>query len=99
LKVKVRWRENAKLDLKEIHATIAEDNPAAARRVVRAIRQETALLVKHPLLGREGRVEGTRELVIRRYSYTVAYQVTPAKQVEVLAVIHQARLWPLEFPL
>ena len=65
--MKVRWRENAKLDLREIYQTIAQNNPPAARRVARAIRQETAGLAAHPFMGREGRIENTRELVIRRY--------------------------------
>ncbi len=63
----VRWRENAKFDLFEIAEHIAQDNPAAARRLAKAIREHTATLAKQPLIGRPVRLEGTRELVIPRY--------------------------------
>ena len=92
--MKVSWRRNAQLDLLGIDEHIRQENPQAANRVVSAIRKETLLLVSTPLLGRSGRIENTRELVISKLPYVVAYQVTP---VEILAVIHTARLWPESF--
>ncbi|MCA1598486.1 MAG: type II toxin-antitoxin system RelE/ParE family toxin, partial [Chloroflexi bacterium] len=47
-------------------------------------------------LGRTGRVEGTRELVVSRTPYIVAYRVRD-DEVIVLAVQHAARLWPARF--
>jgi toxin ParE1/3/4 len=56
------------------------------------------LLVDHPALGRFGRVPGTRELVVPSTPYIVAYTVDSRRNVvQVLAVIHGARLWPAEF--
>jgi toxin ParE1/3/4 len=94
--VKVRWRKNAQLDLSEIDAHIRQENPQAANRVVSAIRQGTMQLARTPLAGRPGRVEGTREFIVANFPYIVAYQVMPAA-VEILAVIHTARLWPENF--
>ena len=65
--MKVRWRRNAQFDLAEIDAHIREENPQAANRVVSAIRQETVQLVHTPLVGRPGRVENTRELVMTKH--------------------------------
>ncbi|MBY0574998.1 MAG: type II toxin-antitoxin system RelE/ParE family toxin [Gallionellaceae bacterium] len=95
--MKVRWRKNAQLDLVEIDAHIRQENPHAANRVVSAIRQETVQLIQTPLVGRPGRVENTRELVMTKLPFIVAYQIMPSS-IEILAVIHTARLWPENFP-
>lgn len=94
--MKVRWRRNAQLDLVEIDTHIRQENPQAANRIISAIRQETLRLTSTPLAGRPGRVENTRELVMTKLPFIVAYQVTPSA-VEILAVIHTARLWPENF--
>ena len=94
--MKVCWRRNAQLDLAEIDAHIRQENPQAANRVVSAIRKETMQLAHTPLAGRPGRVENTREFVIANLPYIAAYQVMPSA-VEILAVIHIARLWPENF--
>lgn len=91
--MKVRWRESAGYDLREIRTYIAQDNPAAARKVIKAIRLQVAVLGRNPLIGRAGQVAGTRELVISRYPYIAAYQVK-RRAVEILAVVHTSRLWP-----
>jgi plasmid stabilization system protein ParE len=43
---------------------IAEDDRAAAVRVVQRILRSVELLKKNPAMGRAGRVPGTRELVV-----------------------------------
>jgi len=48
-----------------------------------------------PMLGRAGRVEGTRELVVLRTPYVIAYRFL-ADEVTLLHVFHGARLWPDE---
>jgi toxin ParE1/3/4 len=70
----------------------AENLPAAKRQdeaMVRAVQQ----LADFPELGRLGRIEGTRELVIAGTQYIVAYRVRGGK-IRVLAVVHGARRWP-----
>lgn len=62
-----------------------------------AIRDGVALLGDYPGLGRPGRVAGTRELVIARAPYIIAYTVDPRiDAVIILRVPHGARLWPEE---
>jgi len=48
------------------------------------------------MAGREGRVAGTRELVIRGTPFIVGYRIEK-KEVWILAVMHAARKWPEEF--
>lgn len=75
---------------------ISRDSPAAAERLVAAIEDGLELLARHPAMGRPGRVEGTRELVIPGTPYIIPYRVR-ADRVEVLRVFHAARKWPPKF--
>lgn len=91
----IRWREQAEADLGEIFDYLLDRNPRAALRVRLAIREHAALLAEHPGVGRPGRVTGTRELVIARTPYIVAYTVDAlASTVVILRVLHGARRWP-----
>ncbi|MDP1773155.1 MAG: type II toxin-antitoxin system RelE/ParE family toxin, partial [Methylobacter sp.] len=65
----------------------------AAARIITKIRNSLAGLTANPSLGRPGRVDGTRELIITHTPYIVAYRIL-GNEIQVLAVIHAARLWP-----
>lgn len=93
----VFWLKEALADLRGIHSYIARDNPTAARRDIKKIRDGVDILKEHPGIGRAGRLEGTRELVIRQYPYIVAYRLMDSA-VHVLAVVHTSRLWPEQLP-
>ncbi|MDO9244655.1 MAG: type II toxin-antitoxin system RelE/ParE family toxin [Rhodocyclaceae bacterium] len=94
---RVAWLQAALDDLRGIHDYIARDNPTAARQVIKAVRNNVKILQDHPACGRPGRIEGTRELVVGRYPYIVAYRQT-AQTLEILAVVHTSRLWPESLP-
>jgi toxin ParE1/3/4 len=94
--MRVRWTTPAREQLVSAYDYIAEDNRAAAANTADQIWESTLLLARHPMAGREGRVAGTRELVIRETPFVVAYRVQK-NEVWVLAVIHGARKWPDEF--
>ncbi len=89
----LRWLAGALVDLRGIREYIAKENPLAAQRVITAIRQEVDELRTHPAIGRLGRLENTRELVINRYPYIVAYRESCA-DIHILAVVHTSRRWP-----
>lgn len=91
--MRVRYTPQAKADLTEIFSYIAQDNPAATRRVVAAIRRDIMLVSENPGIGRPGRVVGTRELVVSPLPYIVAYREETGL-IHVLAVLHTARDWP-----
>ena len=94
--MKVCYTQNARDCLVEIREYIARRNPQAARRIISAIRQQTLALVNFPDVARQGRCEGTRELVINPYHYIVAYRVE-FDEVQILAVLHTSRRWPENF--
>jgi len=90
------WREVAIDGLERARRYIVQHNPAAAERIQRTILAAVARLADHPNLGRAGRVEGTRELVVPRTRYIVAYTVLD-DEVVIVAVQHTAQQWPNQF--
>jgi toxin ParE1/3/4 len=83
--------------MRDIRAFIARDNPGAADRIAARIRGVRTNLSQFPMLGPAIEPEGTRELAVTGTSYVVLDRVTP-ELVEILRVMHGARLWPPEDP-
>ncbi|MDP2829435.1 MAG: type II toxin-antitoxin system RelE/ParE family toxin [Sulfuricellaceae bacterium] len=67
----IKFTEAAKADLYGIRSYIAQDNPLAARKVIQTIREQVNVLLDQDGIGRPGRIDGTRELVITGLPYIV----------------------------
>jgi len=91
--VRIRWEEDAIIDLVALRAYIAKDNPAAALSLAERITAKAELLADQPLLGEPGRIHNTRELVVTNTPYTLIYHAA-AETISILRVLHQARRWP-----
>ncbi|MGH8727967.1 MAG: type II toxin-antitoxin system RelE/ParE family toxin [Burkholderiales bacterium] len=65
----------AEINLLEVIDYIAADNPTAALRIAKIIREQVEALWDLPNRGRPGRVHGTRELLVQRMPYIVMYRV------------------------
>ncbi|MGZ8184138.1 MAG: type II toxin-antitoxin system RelE/ParE family toxin [Methylobacter sp.] len=73
--MRIVWTELARNDLRDIIIYISEENPNAARRLLSEIKGRAVLLQDNPLIGRMGRVDGTRELVITGTHYILPYRI------------------------
>jgi addiction module RelE/StbE family toxin len=93
--VRLEWAAFAVEDRDAIFDYIEESSPYGAVVVDDRIRRQVRQLLQFPETGRLGRVDGTRELVISRTPYIVAYQIT-GETVSILRVLHGAQLWPDE---
>lgn len=91
--MRVRWLVYARLDLIEIGEYLQSENPDAAARIMRRIQSASRALGRFPYVGRKGRVEGTRELVVTGTPYLIPYRVA-GQTVEILRVFHGAMRWP-----
>ena len=89
----VKWLRTALRNLDAEGTTIAKEDPAAAKVVVRRVLKAVAMLAAQPDLGRPGRVPHTRELVVLNTRYLVPYRVR-GDTVEVLRVFHTSRRLP-----
>jgi toxin ParE1/3/4 len=87
--MRVRWLRKALRNLDEEAATIAANDPAAARLVVDRVLRAVAMLENQPSIGHPGRVPGTRELVVLKTRYIVPYRVR-GDEVQILRVFHVA---------
>ncbi len=94
--MKVTWGRRARRDLRELVTYIADDSVRAAERVAARILKSAASLAKAPRTGRPGRIPGTRERVVARTPYILAYQIVSSR-VRILRVYHGARKWPANF--
>ena len=88
----LEWKSPAVADLMAIVDYILDDNPNAALALMEEVQSKVAQLPAHPKRCRPGRVDGTRELVVRP-NYIVVYAETAAA-VTVLRVLHAAQMWP-----
>lgn len=88
--MKLRWSRRALTDLQRLAERIeAHDKPLAAQAFVDAIGDKVGRLEAFPLLGRQGRLQDTRELIVHR-NYFVSYRVR-ADEVQLLQIWHVAR--------
>lgn len=94
--MRVEWLPQALADFDEALSYLNERHPRAATKIARAIWHSVAYLADNPRLGRAGRVSATRELPIAGTHFIVVYRIAKT-QVEVLAVLHDARDWPQDF--
>ena len=91
--MKIDWTPLAVSHLQNTYHYIARDNPAAADKLVEQILGAAERLANYPSMGRSGRIEGTRELIIPGTPFIVAYRVRRS-DLQILAVVHTFRKWP-----
>jgi toxin ParE1/3/4 len=87
------WTTAAVVDLEQISEYLFEKNSELAAATIQHILQIISELKLFPRLGRLGRKEGTRELVLTQLPYLVVYELAN-QSFRVLRVLHGARRWP-----
>jgi toxin ParE1/3/4 len=93
--MRFEWSLFAIEDRSAIFDFIEEDSFHAAVLVDGRISEQVEMLKDFPEIGRPGRVKDTRELVIDRTPYIVAYRIQ-GDIVRILRVLHGSQQWPDE---
>lgn len=91
--MRLEWARPAFIDIQEAGRYIALDDPGAAKRLAERVLEAVEYLVAQPNIGRPGRVQGTRELVISGTPFIAVYWVR-SDVVQILRLLHHARQWP-----
>jgi toxin ParE1/3/4 len=91
--MEVRWTRRARRRLDDNTDYIALRNSKAADEVLQRVRHDVDGLAGNPLMGREGRFLGTRQLVIAGLPYIVVYRVR-GERGEVITVHDTRQQWP-----
>ena len=92
--MKVVWARRATLARTDLINYIADDNVLAALEVDDTITAAVLRLEAFPLMGKPGRIDGTRELVVHQH-YILVYEVA-GDTITILMVLHTSRQWPPE---
>jgi addiction module RelE/StbE family toxin len=90
--MQVFWSKAAKQDRYDIALYISQESVDAACNMLDRFDQAARQLEKFPLLAPEGRVKGTRELVVHKH-YILVYEIIN-EAVIILAVLHTAKQYP-----
>ncbi|MBI3902989.1 MAG: type II toxin-antitoxin system RelE/ParE family toxin [Nitrosomonadales bacterium] len=94
------WHPDAIAELAESLAWYAKRNPAAARRMRKAIEKATHSLIASPIpvSGRLGVVTGTRELPVgQRVPFTLIFvRHSPSGDCTIFHCMHQRRKYPAD---
>ena len=91
--MRIRWTRAAAEDLEHIKEYLTEHHTQFARSTVIELYETIRSLKTSPRRGRLGREEGTRELVVSRLPYIVAYRIKE-QAVEILHIFHSAQNRP-----
>ena len=91
--MELRWSPAAAEDLFRIIEYIRQENARAAQRIAKTIYENADSLKSFPNKGRNGRVEGTREIPLPPLPFVIVYRIR-RDIVEIVNVIHGAQKWP-----
>jgi toxin ParE1/3/4 len=91
------WTKDADADIFDIYNYISLDSEDYAGKLVEQIYFDTNYYLSiFSEIGRVGRVQDTREFLVRGTNYIVVYKIVGSK-IYILGVRHGARLWPKIF--
>ena len=94
--MRVKWTRKVLVNLDNAVEFIAADKPTAATEVALKIWNAAKILADQPGMGRPGRIQGTRELVIPSLPYILPYMEKDGG-VFILRVMHTSMKWPKKF--
>jgi len=89
------WSPRARVRMIELRNYIAEQNPYAAETVAKRVLDAIELLAKFPQMGRPGRIDGTRELIVPDISIIICYRLAK-DYIEIATVQRAEQSWPPE---
>lgn len=92
----IRLSADAEADLETLAEWLQPRSLQGLDRLLTAIFTTLAQLEGFPLLGKEGRVEGTRELIVPRTSLIVIYTLPDAYHLDVERILDGRQKYPPE---
>jgi addiction module RelE/StbE family toxin len=91
--MQVKWLRRALRNLEQARNYVFQDNPTAAQELILKIQNAANQLQNYPFMGKNGRVEGTKELIISNSPYILIYRIKE-ESVEVLRILHASKRYP-----
>ncbi len=91
--MRLRWSRSAQRDIESALSYLQREAPEAVELVFNRLWDATQLLSGYPMIGRPGRVYGTREWIVQDTSYLIGYRVS-GDALLILRVLHSRQRWP-----
>jgi addiction module RelE/StbE family toxin len=91
--MQLRWTEAATEDMERIADYLIEQFPLHAPRIVNEIYEAATKRLSFPAMGRPGRAEDTRELILAPMPYLIIYTIT-SETIHIVRILHGAQRWP-----
>lgn len=91
--MRVNWTKSAINDL-EIEANyLSKISPSIEDRFLEHVESSIDLIKEYPELGRIGRVNQTREFILKKFQYILVYLVE-SSYIDIIRLLHTSRKWP-----
>lgn len=90
----ISFSPQAEADLQNVFDYISDYSEARATEYIARILQAIRILEHFPLLGRVGRVEGTREWPLSGMPYLAIYRIKSQTELEILTIKHGRQKYP-----
>lgn len=91
--MRVNWTKSAINDL-EIEANyLSKISPSIEDSFLEHVESGIDLIKEYPELGRIGRVNQTRELILKKFQYILVYLVE-SSYIDIIRLLHTSRKWP-----
>ena len=91
--MQVQYTRLAISDLTQAYKYISSDSLPNARLTIGRIEKSIETLLSYPLLGKKGRVAGTREFVVVNTPFVVIYRVKVGV-LQILSILHASKKYP-----
>ena len=88
--MRLRWTAAAAADLENINSYLSANHPSYRAATIRRLHAAAVSLTSHPLKGKLGTVQGTRELFLGPLPYVIVYRVKD-EFIELLRFYHSAQ--------
>ncbi len=92
----IRFNADARADIENLRRYLETRNPLAYQRIASRLDTVLTLLREFPLIGRSGRVEGTREMAVTSTPYLIVYHFPYDTEIDVLNILHGRQKYPPE---
>jgi toxin ParE1/3/4 len=91
--MRLKWSNLARLQYVEQIGYIGDRNLTAALKIKEKVKTATDKLLIHPEIGRKGRCEGTRELVVAGTPIIIVYTIVQ-HEIFIVNILHAAQDYP-----
>lgn len=86
----IKWTKRSTSDIKRISAYLSANRPSVTQKLALSVARKLELLEQFSRIGRMGKEQDVRELVLQDYPFTVHYRIRE-DYIEITRITHHAQ--------